>query len=92
MTYDDCPLIMVATGVNTSSEIIMQNGIGVDLGNKAYRIDGYDSTTNKAIIHEINIGAEYVFRTNFNPSEKGKKTFWKYRSGNWIQFSVYTTV
>lgn len=92
MTYDDCPLIMVATGVNTSSEIIMQNGTGVDLGTKAYRIDGYDSTTNKAIIHEITIDPEYVFRTNFNSSEKDKKTFWKYRSGSWISFSVYTTV
>lgn len=92
MTFDDCPLIMVATGINSSSEIIMQNGTRVDLGNKAYRIDGYDSTTGQAIIHEVTIDEEYVVRTNFNATTKDQKTFWKYRSGSWISFSVYTTV
>ena len=92
MTFDDCPLIMVATGINSSSEIIMQNGTRVDLGNKAYRIDGYDSTTGQAIIHEVTIDEEYVVRTNFNATTKDQKTFWKYRSGSWIPFTPYTTI
>lgn len=92
MTFDDCPLIMVATGINSSSDIIMQNGTRVDLGNKAYRVDGYDSTTGQAIIHEVTIDEEYVVRTNFNATVKDQKTFWKYRSGTWIPFNVYTTI
>ena len=91
MTYDDCPLIMVATNINSSSDIITQNGTRVDLGVKGYRIDGYDSSKNLAIIHEVNIDPEYVFRTNFGASGD-TKTFWKYRSGKWISFTPYMTV
>ena len=91
MIYDDCPLIMVATNINSSSDIITQNGTRVDLGVKGYRIDGYDSSKNQAIIHEIDIDPEYVLRTNFGASGD-IKTFWKYRSGKWISFTPYTTV
>ena len=91
MTYDDCPLIMVATNINSSSDIITQNGTRVDLGVKGYRIDGYDSSKNQAIIHEVDIDPEYVFRTNFG-ANGDTKTFWKYRSGKWISFTPYMTV
>lgn len=91
MTYDDCPLIMVATNINSSSDIVVQNGTRVDLGVKGYRIDGYDSSKNQAIIHEIDIDPEYVLRTNFGASGD-TKTFWKYRSGKWISFTPYMTV
>jgi len=84
--YNLCPMIMLSNG---SSGIIMgQDGNTHDLQTTYYRIVGKD-TNGKAILYEMALDKEYVFKMYFNTKVNNTTKYYKYNtSDTWEEITV----
>lgn len=84
--YNLCPMIMVSNG---NSGIIMgQDGNKYDLQTTYYRIVGKD-TNGKAILYEMTLDKEYVFKMYFNTKVNNTTKYYKYNTSNtWEEITV----
>ena len=87
ISYDLSPLIFVGSyGGNVKA----QDGNTYTLSTTAYRIDGYDTSTNSAIIHKIKIEDYYTILSNFTTALNNYYVGFQYNGGTWNNFSFYS--
>ena len=98
--YNLCPMIMTysytevtnangsKTDVADTGIIMGQDGNSYNLTTKYYRIVGKDSN-GKAILYEMTLDKEYVFKTYFNTKVGNYVKYYKYNTdGVWEEISV----
>lgn len=91
MTYEDAPLIFIGENKGqVNYNILGHDGNYWTIGTDAYRIDGYDTETNSAIIHKINIDIGFVFTHIINSNMEVRPEAYKYTVSNgWTEFIYY---
>ena len=87
ISYDLSPLIFVGSYGGT---VKAQDGNTYSLSTTCYRIDGYNESTNSAIIHKINIEDYYTILSNFTTRLNNYYVGYQYRSGTWHNFAFYS--
>ena len=93
--YNLCPMIMTYSYTEQNevdmpdTGIIMgQDGNTYNLTTKYYRIVGKDSN-NKAILYEMTLDKEYVFKMYFNTKVNNTTKYYKYNTSNtWEEITV----
>ena len=81
-------MIFIGTPASSPYIVIGQDGLTYDLSTTAYRIDGYDATGN-AIVHQITIREDFIFKTNYTVLVGNWTDYFRYRSGNYLGYTPY---
>ena len=88
MTFAEGAIIPIAKEIDGNSPIKNQNGVGLSLNGKAYRIVGYDRDSESAVISEITLDDYFVFSSTFNSSQYNVRNYYKNVLGTWAQIQL----
>lgn len=87
--FNECPLIFV--GIKTpSSGITGYDGSTYTIADEAYRVDGYNETTKKAILHKIEIDNCYIIQSEFTTATATTTAAYQYDKANnlWTEYTL----
>ena len=88
ITYHDCGLIVVGTEINDTNYVKGQDGKYYQLSTEAYRVVGTINGS-EAILYKIELGENYILRSNFSSNVNNTTTCWQYINGEWKVYISY---